>query len=153
MHSLAKCIALVLILLGWAAVAQAVPVDLLKTPVPADVACGGAVDEAATLKAVQHWVLLCNNELSAIDKNDERRIMGYLLDMKVDYLSHLRRHSVKEKISELVEPVLQRWVQQALMKKASGLCRFLQACPLQPGGQGLCGCAGLPAHERRGSGR
>ena len=33
-------------LLGWAAVAQAVPVDLLKTPVPADVACGGAVDEA-----------------------------------------------------------------------------------------------------------
>ena len=99
MPSLAKCIALVLILLGWAAVAQAVPVDLLKTPVPADVACGGAVDEAATLKAVQHWVLLCNNELSAIDKNDERRIMGYLLDMKVDYLSHLRRHSVKEKIS------------------------------------------------------
>lgn len=119
MHSLAKCIALVLILLGWAAVAQAVPVDLLKTPVPADVACGGAVDEAVTLKAVQHWVLLCNNELSAIDKNDERRIMGYLLDMKVDYLSHLRRHSVKEKISELVEPVLQRWVQQALMKKGS----------------------------------
>ena len=39
--------------------------------------------------------------------------------MKVDYLSHLRRHSVKEKISELVEPVLQRWVQQALMKKGS----------------------------------
>ena len=119
MPSFGKSIALVLILLGWAAVAQAVPVDLLKTPVPADVACGGAVDEAATLKAVQHWVLLCNNELSAIDKNDERRIMGYLLDMKVDHLSHLRRHSVKEKISELVEPVLQRWVQQALMKKGS----------------------------------
>ena len=113
-----KCIVLSLMLWGWAAVAQAVPVDLLKTPVPADVACGGAVDEAATLKAVQHWVLLCNNELSAIDKNDERRIMGYLLDMKVDYLSSLRRHSVKEKISELVQPVLQRWV-QALMKKGS----------------------------------
>ena len=113
-----KCIVLSLMLWGWAAVAQAVPVDLLKTPVPADVACGGAVDEAATLKAVQHWVLLCNNELSAIDKNDERRIMGYLLDMKVDYLSTLRRHSVKEKISELVQPVLQRWV-QALMKKGS----------------------------------
>lgn len=122
MHSLAKSIALVLMLLGWAAVAQAVPVDLLKTPVPADVACGGAVDEAATLKAVQHWVLLCNNELSAIDKNDERRIMGYLLDMKVAHLSHLRRHSVKEKISELVEPVLQRWMQQTFqiqMKKGS----------------------------------
>ena len=53
MPSFGKSIALVLILLGWAAVAQAVPVDLLKTPVPADVACGGAVDEAATLKAVQ----------------------------------------------------------------------------------------------------
>ena len=105
-------------LLGWAAVAQAVPVDLLKTPVPADVACGGAVDEAATLKAVQHWVLQCNNELSAIDKNDERRIMGYLLDMKVDYLISLQNTPVKEKITELVEPVLQRWV-QALMKKGS----------------------------------
>lgn len=122
MHSLAKCIALVLILLGWAAVAQAVPVDLLKTPVPADVACGGAVDEAATLKAVQHWVLLCNNELSAIDKNDERRIMGYLLDMKVDYLISLQNSPVKEKITELVEPVLQRWMQQTFqiqMKKGS----------------------------------
>ena len=54
MPSFGKSIALVLILLGWAAVARAVPVDLLKTPVPADVACGGAVDEAATLKAVQH---------------------------------------------------------------------------------------------------
>lgn len=118
MHSLAKSIALVLILLGWAAVARAVPVDLLKTPVPADVACGGAVDEAATLKAVQHWVLQCNNELSAIDKNDERRIMGYLLDMKVDYLISLQNSPVKEKITELVEPVLQRWV-QALMKKGS----------------------------------
>ena len=118
MHSLAKSIALVLMLLGWAAVAQAVPVDLLKTPVPADVACGGAVDEAATLKAVQHWVLQCNNELSAIDKNDERRIMGYLLDMKVDYLISLQNSPVKEKITELVEPVLQRWV-QALMKKGS----------------------------------
>lgn len=105
-------------LLGWAAVAQAVPVDLLQTPVPADVACGGAVDEAATLKAVQHWVLQCNNELSAIDKNDERRIMGYLLDMKVDYLISLQNTPVKEKITELVEPVLQRWV-QALMKKGS----------------------------------
>ena len=118
MHSLAKSIALVLMLLGWAAVAQAVPVDLLQTPVPADVACGGAVDEAATLKAVQHWVLQCNNELSAIDKNDERRIMGYLLDMKVDYLISLQNTPVKEKITELVEPVLQRWV-QALMKKGS----------------------------------
>lgn len=120
MHLFGKCIGLLLMMLAWVPVAQAVPVDLLKTPVPADVACGGAVDEAATLKAVQHWVLLCNNELSAIDKNDERRIMGYLLDMKVDHLSHLRRHSVKEKISELVEPVLQRWMQQAfLMKKGS----------------------------------
>ena len=99
MHSLAKSIALVLMLLGWAAVAQAVPVDLLKMPVPADVACGGAVDEAATLKAVQHWVLQCNNELSAIDKNDERRIMGYLLDMKVDYLISLQNSPVKEKIT------------------------------------------------------
>ena len=81
-------------------------------------ACGGAVDEAATLKAVQHWVLQCNNELSAIDKNDERRIMGYLLDMKVDYLISLQNTPVKEKITELVEPVLQRWVQD-LMKKGS----------------------------------
>lgn len=118
MPAFRRCIVVTLILWGWAAVAQAVPVDLLKTPAPADVACGGAVDEAATLKAVQRWVLLCNNELSAIDKNDERRIMGYLLDMKVDYLISLRRHSVKEKISELVQPVLQRW-EQALMKKGS----------------------------------
>ena len=116
MHSLAKSIALVLMLLGWAAVAQAVPVELLKMPVPADVACGGAVDEAATLKAVQHWVLQCNNELSAI------RIMGYLLDMKVDYLISLQNSPVKEKITELVEPVLQRWMQQTFqiqMKKGS----------------------------------
>ena len=120
MHLFGKCIGLLLMMLAWVPVAQAVPVDLLKTPVPADVACGGAVDEAATLKAVQHWVLLCNTELSAIEKNDERRIMGYLLDMKVDYLSSLRRHSVKEKISELVQPVLQRWL-QALMKDGSPL--------------------------------
>ena len=117
MPSFGKSIALVLILLGWAAVAQAVPVDLLKTPVPADVACGGAVDEAATLKAVQHWVLLCNNELSAIDKNDERRIMGYLLDMKVDYLSSLRRHSVKEKM-----PTSARWPSSPPWRKGWPTC-------------------------------
>ncbi len=118
MHSLAKCIALALMILGWVPAALAVPVDLFKSPASADVACGGAVDEAATLKAVQHWVLQCNNELSAIDKNDERRIMGYLLDMKVDYLISLQNTPVKEKITELVEPVLQRWVQD-LMKKGS----------------------------------
>lgn len=105
-------------ILGWVSAALAVPVDLFKSPASADVACGGAVDEAATLKAVQHWVLQCNNELSAIDKNDERRIMGYLLDMKVDYLISLQNTPVKEKVTELVEPVLQRWVQD-LMKKGS----------------------------------
>ena len=52
MHLFGKCIGLLLMMLAWVPVAQAVPVDLLKTPVPADVACGGAVDEAATLKAV-----------------------------------------------------------------------------------------------------
>ena len=52
MYSFWKSIVLVLMILGWRAEAQAVPVDLLKTVVSADVSCDGAVDETAMLPGV-----------------------------------------------------------------------------------------------------
>lgn len=95
--------------LGWTAVAQAVPVDLLKPAVPFDVACDGAVDEAAMLNVVRCWIEECNIELSAIGESDEKHIIRSLLDMDEMPLSALWNSNVKEEIAGLVEPVLERW--------------------------------------------
>lgn len=81
MHSFWKTIVSVLMVLGWTAAAQAVPVDLLKPAVPFDVACDGAVDEAAMLNVVRCWIEECNIELSAIGESDEKHIIRSLLDM------------------------------------------------------------------------
>ena len=96
-------------ILGWRAEAQAVPVDLLKTVVSADVSCDGAVDETAMLKAVQRWSTECNIELSTIGERPEEQIIRSLLDMDEMPLSALRNSDVKEEITGLVEPVLERW--------------------------------------------
>lgn len=109
MHSFWKSIVLVLMILGWRAEAQAVPVDLLKTVVSADVSCDGAVDETAMLKAVQRWSTECNIELSTIGERPEEQIIRSLLDMDEMPLSALRNSDVKEEITGLVEPVLERW--------------------------------------------
>ena len=95
--------------LGWTAAAQAVPVDLLKPAVPFDVACDGAVDEAAMLNVVRCWIEECNIELSAIGESDEKHIIRSLLDMDEMPLSALWNSNVKEEIAGLVEPVLERW--------------------------------------------
>ena len=90
MYSFWKSIVLVLMILGWRAEAQAVPVDLLKTVVSADVSCDGAVDETAMLKAVQRWSTECNIELSTIGERPEEQIIRSLLDMDEMPLSALR---------------------------------------------------------------
>ena len=109
MHSFWKTIVSVLMVLGWTAAAQAVPVDLLKPAVPFDVACDGAVDEAAMLNVVRCWIEECNIELSAIGESDEKHIIRSLLDMDEMPLSALWNSNVKEEIAGLVEPVLERW--------------------------------------------
>ena len=110
MPSFWKIIVAVLMVLGWAAVAQAVPVVHLQPAAPSDVACDGAVDEAAMLNTVQRWIRECNTELSAIGNSDEKQIIQSLLDMDERPLAALWNSNVKAEIETLVEPVLERWL-------------------------------------------
>lgn len=96
-------------ILGWAATAQAIPVDFLKPAAPSDVTCEKAVDEAAMLDAVQRWIREYNTELSAIGKSDETQIVQSLLNMDEMPLSALWNSKVKEEMETIVEPVLERW--------------------------------------------
>ena len=142
MYSFWKSIVLVLMILGWRAEAQAVPVDLLKTVVSADVSCDGAVDETAMLKAVQRWSTECNIELSTIGERPEEQIIRSLLDMDEMPLSALRNSDVKEEITGLVEPVLERWAfakeeLSASDKKSSGHARFTVPHPRHSGRDGI----------------
>ena len=89
MYSLWKSIFSVLMILGWAATAQAIPVDFLKPAAPSDVTCEKAVDEAAMLDAVKRWIREYNTELSAIGKSDETQIVQSLLNMDEMPLSAL----------------------------------------------------------------
>lgn len=103
-----KSIVLTLMILGFAAEARAVSVDLLKTAELSDVLCNGTVNENAMLNALQKWSKECNAELSAMNGKDEEQIIRSLLDMGEVPMGELRRADVLMEISELAEAVLKR---------------------------------------------
>lgn len=117
MHSFWKYIVFVLMILGWAAPASAVPVDLLKPIAFSDVACDAIVDETVMLSSVQQWIKEYNAELSALGAKGEKQIIRSLLDMNENKLSALQSSNTKEEIAELAEYVLERWDQTQAKKE------------------------------------
>lgn len=103
-----KSIAVFWLILGFAAEGWAVSVDMLKPAAASDIACGGAVDEAAVLKAAQQWIKELNSELAAIGQKDEKQIIQSLLNMDEVPMAKIRFSDAVRQMEELTEPVLKR---------------------------------------------
>lgn len=97
-------------ILGWASVSQAIPVNFLKPATLSDVACEGVVNGSAMLDALDRWVSECNGKLLSMGDGDEKQIIQSLLDMEERPLAALWNSNIKAEIETLVEPVLERWL-------------------------------------------
>lgn len=110
MKSFLKSIFCFFIVLAWAGMAYAVPVNYLPAVTPADAACDNAVNEKALLEALQNWVKKCNAELAKLEKMQEKELVLSLFNMDEEMpFANLLEADSKNTLDELAGSVLETW--------------------------------------------